>query len=153
MAFPESHVVLSFARGRARQVARALVSLEFERDRNALHASRSFWFGRGRKRMLQREIDRRVHELIAISKQLDPDDPITIAIERVRACHGSRPVTFGHRAPNHAGEVAWTEALHDLERSLSARPSRSEGRSDQHFTNSKGARCSPARSPELKGQK
>jgi hypothetical protein len=121
MPFPESNVVLSFARGRARQVARALLDLDFQRDRDGLRPHRTFWFGRTKRRLLQQKIDQRVRELITLQKELDSDDPIHRAIEGVRTCHAVRNFGFGHRESAHHAEIAWGQALEQLERSLSTR--------------------------------
>lgn len=121
MPFPESNVVLSFARGRARQVARALLDLEFQRDREGLRAPRAFWFGRTKRRLLRQKIEQCVRELITLQKELEPEDPIRHAIEGVRTCHAVRSFGFGHRESAHNAELAWGQALHQLERSLSTR--------------------------------
>lgn len=105
-------IVLSFARGRARRVARELVELEFRLDVEALTGSGALRLIRPQRDELRREIDRRVRVLAALVPELDPADALRRLIEHAcRAYHARGAQAEPARDP----EIDWALALHALE--------------------------------------
>jgi hypothetical protein len=110
--------ILSFARGRARRVARELVALEHSLDVEELGVGGVLRLRRSIRDALAREIDRRVRLLAELGGAIAFGDRLRGAIERACATYTLRQTAradIGERVV--AGvEVAWVRALFDLER-------------------------------------
>lgn len=110
---PSSAIVLSFARGRARRVARELVDLEFRLDVEQLTGSGALRLLRPQREALRREIDRRVRTLAALAADLDPRDALRSTIEHACRCYRARGILSIEGS--HDPEIDWALALRALE--------------------------------------
>lgn len=114
-------MVLSFARGRARRVARELIELEFRLDVEELTADGALRLLRTERDLLRREIGVRVRELARLGSDLGKTDPVRGAIERTCGCYVARLACADDPEEGPEPEIEWALALCELERSLSSR--------------------------------
>lgn len=124
MSFTGPGMVLSFARGRARHVARELIDLEFRLDVEELTASGALRLQRWERDVLRREIGVRVRDLARLAHALHAEDAVRGAIERTCGCYVARLAHADDPDDAPAPEIEWAQALSDLERSLSSRAPR-----------------------------
>jgi hypothetical protein len=124
MSFSRSGMVLSFARGRARHVARTLIDLEFRLDVEELTANGALRLLRPTSDVLRREIGERLRELASLAHTLDSEDAVRGAIERTCGCYVARLAWEHDPDEGPPPEIEWAQALSELERSLSSRAPR-----------------------------
>jgi hypothetical protein len=115
MVHTSSAMILSFARGRARRVARELIELEFRLDVDAITAYGALALLRTEREGLLREVDAHVRDLAALALELDPADALRSAIDRACACYVAR------RDGRFDREIAWVRSLRILEGAITAR--------------------------------
>jgi hypothetical protein len=120
MSWAAGAIVLSFARGRARHVARELVDLEFRMDVESLTANGALRLLRPQRDQLRREIERCVRLLGELAMELDPADALRQLIERT--CRSYHARGAAHADGRESPEIAWALALHDLETATARRP-------------------------------
>lgn len=114
-----SAMVLSFARGRARRVARDLLELEFRLDLEAMKTPARRGPLRSQEYALRRDVDRCVHQLAALSLELDHDDVLRGAIDRACICYDA--CVRAGAARSSAADVSWALSLRELENALRSR--------------------------------
>ena len=116
---PSNGMVLSFARGRARRIARELIDLEFQLDVEELTVNGALRLLRAHRDVLRREIDRRIRTLAELLPALDPADALRAVIaDTCRSYHARRAVALEDE-PN--PEIDWALALHALEIAVAPR--------------------------------
>ncbi|AKF07205.1 hypothetical protein [Sandaracinus amylolyticus] len=120
MRFGQTAMVLSFARGRARHVARQLLDLEFRLDLEALTTPAGLRPLRTYEHELRREIARCVRDLERLADTLDLKDALREAIVRTCDCYDARILT--RAAPGSDADVSWALSLRELEHALTSRP-------------------------------
>lgn len=114
-----SAMILSFARGRARRVARELLELEFQLDLQAMKTPARRGPLRSHEDALRRDVARCVHQLAALSQELDHDDVLRGAIHRACVCYDACVQAGMPRSS--AVDVSWALSLRELENAIRSR--------------------------------
>lgn len=115
-------MVLSFARGRARHVARELVDLEFRLDVEQITASGAIRLVRTERDQLRRALEQRLALLATLAEEMHESDALRGAIFVARAAYERRGAivlgrSFGLADP----EIVWARALFALEQIVVAK--------------------------------